>query len=995
MAFLKKYFKFQKTYEKKYGPNTVVLMEKGKFYELYGYPTFNVTSEEVIESNNKIERIQTGYTGKAEDISKILNMNLGPSGVEMALITKEKPNIVGFPNYTLDKHLPKIMEKYTVIIVDQVKEDGKVIDHQVKYVMSPGTSINEIKNTNYICSIYNTMQKSVLLGKTLKYTTVIFVDVGTGKNFIYDFVNPTELEYNVDESGIKLQRLLTTYNPVEIVVETSTQFEGLKTLVHVRPIDKEYEKIEYQKKFLEKIFCQKDSKDKTVNIIEHLGLDRHSHIVPIYINLLQFVYEHDAQIIKNIDHPKIMNDTDKLLIDSNVITQLNLVSNNNLELYNDARGKFDSLFSVINATKTKMGYRLLYDRLLFPINNVVEITRRLELADIFRKESKTNKSSADKIKDYQEILKGIIDIEKKHRKMNTEKLNPDELANLYYSYSFVLKLLTALQAVESLKVIQSSLVIPKTLIPFDVTILTCDLDSFRKEIKTMFDLDILKQYKLANIEKSFINKGIDSKLDEIDKKIFNINNFFENVAEKISLSINDNKCDLVKFKYTEKEGYYLECTKIRWNVFKALRKTITVKYNNKDIKIDDFETSGLKASVRITSSILEKKSDKLLKLYEEFNEYIKKLYFEKLEYFNNKYSKSLKDIVSLIAEIDVAVSSASIAIKYGYCKPLINDKIILDIKNIRHPILERININSQYIGNDLTLDNNGMVIYGFNSIGKSCLLKAVGLSVVLAQMGMYVPCNEFKYKPFDNILVKIVITDNMFKEKSTFICEMSELKYMIDTCSDKTLILCDELCSSTESLSGTTIMASSINELVKKKCSFMITSHLHGLMDIEDMKKHCEKSSLTADAALRVYHFSVEMKNDKIVYIRKLIPGQGQTLYGLEIAKGLSFDKGFIANAFKYREEITSKGESLKNTMILSTKKSRYNSNVFMDECYRCGSKKQLHTHHISPQKNADSVGFISDIKNNKNVKYNLVVLCEECHVALHQNDETKIKVKK
>ncbi len=303
--FIKKYFKLQKEYEKKYGENTIVIIEKGKFFEIYGYPK------------------EDKYIGKAKYASELLGMNLGPSGKDISEITKEVPHIVGFPNYVLEKHISKLSDKYTVIICNQIKEDNKVIEHKVTQILSPGTSIDEIKPTNYICSVAETFS-SIIKNTKVKYTTVIFVDVSTGKNFIYDFINDTNDE--------KLNRLIISYNPVEIILESHKDFEGIKALIHIRKIDPIYEKLTYQMEFLSRVFSdgflktldmkvkqnqdnsinkmsekkqnniEKNHKESTnTNILETLKLDRHSHVVPYYINLLQFIYEHDNQIINNIN----------------------------------------------------------------------------------------------------------------------------------------------------------------------------------------------------------------------------------------------------------------------------------------------------------------------------------------------------------------------------------------------------------------------------------------------------------------------------------------------------------------------------------------------------------------------------------------------------------------------------------------------------------------------------------------------------------------------
>lgn len=906
--FIKKYYNFQTQYENKYGINTVVFIEKGKFYECYE------------GDNDEGEK----NIGKAKSVGNILGITITKTNNEKPS-TLNNPYMIGVPTYAIDRHLPKLTDKYTIIIVNQKDiPNSKKKDHIVSKILSPGTMINEIKATNYICFVTTKSQKSLLHNKIITYETIIFIDVSIGKIIIYDFQSIDTCEY---------KKLLSIYNPSEIISDIKLDIH-IETLVHEINIDPVYNKLEYQATFLNKIY---KSPNKNINIIEYIGLNKYTHILPYLITILQFIYDHDVLSIKNLNIPIIMNNNNKLNIDSNLIYQLNLISNNNLTMYTES--KFNSLFSVINNTKTKMGYRLLYDRLLFPINDVNELNSRYDKIGKY--------TDIKELKEYRKILSNIIDIEKKHRKIFIGTINPYELSDLISNYNYIIEL-------------------------FDKS--KIDVTEFKNYINEfdIFDIDILKQYSLSNIEKSFFKKGLVTELDKLEKSIKHLNSFFNKTAERLSLEINPNKSDLVKVLY--KDGYYLTCTKPRWEILK--NKIVNVH----NIEIKDLQCISTLKSLRITNDIITEKSELLTQKYEELHNLIKDLYLKKLEEISLKYKQCMKDIVFLISEFDVVISCAYTSKKYGYVKPIINNKFkdssYLNVKNIRHPIIERNNINNQYIGNDVSLINNGMLIYGINAAGKSSLLRSIGCSLILAHMGMYVPCNEFEFYPFNCIMTKLMITDNLFKYQSTFICEMLELKDMIDKCSENSILLCDELCSSTETSSGISILAASINQFIKKRTNFVLTSHLHSLLKLNDIDQFIKVK------LLKVYSFSVTVTGSTFNYGRKLIEGSGDSQYGLEIANGLNFNSTFISDSFKYRKEIDTGNKQ--SNLLIPTKTSRYNSNVFIDSCFKCGETKNLHTHHIQEQHKAKD-GFIDEIKNNKNVKYNLLVLCESCHKEIHK----------
>lgn len=286
--------------------------------------------------------------------------------------------------------------------------------------------------------------------------------------------------------------------------------------------------------------------------------------------------------------------------------------------------------------------------------------------------------------------------------------------------------------------------------------------------------------------------------------------------------------------------------------------------------------------------------------------------------------------------------------------------------------MERIDQKNEYIPNDFSLGTKklGTIIYGLNTSGKSTLVKAIGSAIVLAQAGMFVPASFLAFSPFRTILSKLSITDNLYKGQSTFVVELSEIRTMLNRADRFTLVLSDELCSSTESLSGHAIVASTLSLLVKRKARFVFTTHLQSLQELSLIKDNDK---------INIMHFQVRIEKGEIIYDRKLQDGGLNELYGLEIAKNFGLHDEFNRLAVSVRNKLAKKQPE-----ILATKTSRYNKEVYVHNCAFCGSIEKLETHHLKFQCTADSNDLIEK-RFHKHKKFNLIVVCKECHVSIHQ----------
>ena len=464
-----------------------------------------------------------------------------------------------------------------------------------------------------------------------------------------------------------------------------------------------------------------------------------------------------------------------------------------------------------------------------------------------------------------------------------------------------------------------------------------------------------------------LHKFSDRKLQkELDDNI----SHFNKVASELN-DINNDFKGFFKVEFNENIGYFLQITQHRFNIFKR-----NSNYSNLN-QITTKKISASNTNVRIFFPDFSKTNENIILLKSKIKEKCTEIYKTFCKDLFEKYENKFNEIIKQIEIIDYSSTNAYNSILYKYSKPILdnNEKSYIDIKQIRHPVIEIINEDIKYIANDITLginDMDGILLYGMNSSGKSSLMKSIGLAVIMAQSGMYVSCSEMKYSPYNKIFSRIPGGDDIFKGQSTFVGEISEIRNILKSADDKTLVIGDELCSGTETNSATSIVAAGILDLIKKGSSFIFATHLHELSDMNRIK---ELSNLS------IKHLSVKYNNtdNSLIFDRELKDGPGESIYGLEVCRSLDLDNDFVNLANTIRQEI------LGTENLLKYKKSKYNSKVIMDKCNICKKEDATETHHIRFQRDADENGFIDHFHKNK--KFNLVGLCEGCHDRIHNGE--------
>lgn len=705
-------------------------------------------------------------------------------------------------------------------------------------------------------------------------------------------------------------RFLSIHNPKEVLLYTEKNDFNLPNEVNrLDTIPKEYTRVNFQEQFFQKVYG--DSVDmNNVSVIENLNLEFLEQVRLSLVVLLNYVHSFNNTLIHNLQHPEFTETNKYFSLENTTIQQLLL----------------DDLLKLIDFTSTCMGKRQLKERLYIPSIDTNEIsTRYAYIQHILDKNISID-------------LKGILDLERFCRKIQLKTLQPFELARLEQSFQKIYQIINSTK----------NDVLLKTLLPSSVAL---DMfEDFRTNYQRTFNLEELSKYQYHNIETNIFNLGEIIDIDIISEKIKSCESQLDSQAKTL-----DGKLCLDSKTNT----YY-----------------ITIKNTkSKSINTSEYTLIPQSSNVRVSNDKIESISKDLL----SHKVTLKNLCQEKYDNYISSLDTSFwKEIIRFIGEIDVYSSSKISATKYKYFKPEIHGSIensFINATNVRHPLIEQLQTKTPYIPNDVLLSNNecGIVLFGTNSIGKSSYLKSIALNLIMAQAGFFVASDRFIFKPFTKIFSRLNSNDNIYKGLSSFAVEMLSLKSILLRSDPNSLVLIDECCNQTESISGLSITCEAINCLSSRSTKFIFTSHIH------DIPKYVTANNVN------YFHLATKYDENKkvLIYDRKLQKGSGSAIYGLEFAKSVGLDAKFVRNALEIRKRITETNDN-----ILDLHTNRYNKNLIKDSCEVCKYEKRKDKngycisasdiHHIHFQKHADSRGYHEFI--HKNHLSNVIGLCKKCH---------------
>ena len=907
-------------------------MEVGSFFEIYAIPD---------------DDIQNNFIGSdIYNVCELLNIQVTKRNKSITEVNKDNYLMAGFPNHAVRKFVDILIDNnFIVVLVEQVTPPPKIV-RKPTHIYSPSTNIENIKthHTNYMMVIY--IEK--IRDKHNDYMHVVgwsIFDPSTGISYTNEITTEHDFKLLLDE----LYRIILQYDPKEVVILSLTNtvdseyvYNYIKdhryVLNKLNNMDPMYTKLKFQKTILRKVF----DNIGFLSEIEYLHLEFKPFALISYVYLLQFAYEHNETLLLNIRKPVITYDVDDqmLILAYNAVNQLNII------------GGSLSIESIFNNCTTAIGKRFFKQRLLNPITNEDELNDRYE---------KTAVMYQHKIWEIATDLMNVKDIERLIRKAVMHTLHPHQFGLLYDSLVYLNNVFTKLNTMtdifEQFFKSYESIFKSKLFINFELRCNDC------------INFSELRKYNLDSMKSNIFQKGYSIKLDNL----YETSNI---ILDKMKSKVHEVDINWLKLDHNDRDGYHYTITKKRWDTLKLKKHKITeeltyMSSNMSQIKLSNIE---MKDNNRILSDLDSNAKSLSLQLYDEFVQLSVTLFNETL----------FQPYITLLEIVDFHINCAKNSYDYNLVKPIIDNNYknesYFNFDEVRHPLIEVVQKDLQYTSNSLTLGEDtelGLILYGVNASGKSSFMKSVGVNIILAQSGMYVSSKKMIYRPYKRLFTRILSSDNILKGMSTFANEIYEIRNILEKTDKHSIVIGDELCSGTESISAIAIVMAGIESLITSQTTFIFATHLHELTNLKQLKKLVETNKIL------IKHLKVtyDESSDSLIYDRTLSDGQGTSLYGLEVCKAMDMKSEFIHNASQIRHELVNNPHTL-----ISNKTSKYNSNVVMDNCKICQTVNgQVETHHIKFQKYADKNGII-DKTFHKNSEFNLIPLCLKCHEKVHTN---------
>lgn len=948
MSLIKEYFRLLQEYITKYGNKTILLMQVGAFYEVYG------------EIMNR-ERI--------DDFCRVC---------ELACANKTQGTLMaGFRDYSLEKYVNRLQEAgYTIVQYSQNPNNKE--ERNLSCVYSPGTYFNSESAalSNCIaCVCLEKLKNNIVIG-------MANIDVFTGRSTVFEI--ETEKKH-AHTSYDEIERFISLHVPSEFIiipynfsqkeVDEILSFIGIESCVRlVHRLDSSVVAVQKAKK---QVYQQETMKHFFGVKQDLMQISRYEYAAHALTYLLNFVHEHNPHLVDRISEPTFENCSDRMILANHSLKQLNIIEDDVI------KGKLSSVCKFLNNCVTPMGSRHFRNRLLNPSCCACKIQIEYDITEHLLK--------ANIMDDWRIKLATLKDLEKINRSIMMSKCFPQMLYGLYINLDTIHLLDSTMdKTVEHYFKKSYDNAYGKTT---SKSVSEICLE-FRKHMDTNFHMDRCENVGFDLGECDFVRSGINKELDTLQSQNIWASNMLAQIKRHMSDMISSEEKggmgkDFIKIHETEKGGISLQTTKRRSQLLgnhikNCIKKGVTaIKLDGSDLLLGDITyptASG--SSNEISSPQIDEICHVVIYSNQKIKEHVLKIYNEFISNMRN-WNVDFQKLIHFTTMHDLLQNQCYIVTKFKLCKPVISletTKSFFDARELRHCLIERLNEDETYVANDVALgsndSNDGMLIYGTNAVGKTSLIRAVGICIIMAQAGLYVPCSSLTYYPYTTIFTRILGNDNLFKGMSTFQVEMSELRVILRMANNRSLILGDELCSGTEIDSAISIFVSGLNHLHSIGCTFMFATHLHEIQTYEEVRKL---------KRLCMKHLTVvyDKKSDRLVYGRKLANGSGASMYGLEVCKSLHLPDSFLEFANKIRLRYRS---SPSDASVLSFEPSHFNAHKLKGICQKCSLEFAEEVHHLLPQKDADRTNYIGHVP--KNHVANLMALCKKCHDQIHHSDE-------
>ena len=554
--------------------------------------------------------------------------------------------------------------------------------------------------------------------------------------------------------------------------------------------------------------------------------------------LFHYFDKTQKKLAERITEVAFYDTAEHLSMDSSAIKNLELVEN----LHN--REKYGSLLWVLDKAKTGMGKRLIRECIEQPLQDITAITRRLDAIE----ELCGNAMLRDDIID---TLKNIYDLERLLSRVVYENITPMQMTELGFTLSYLPKLKALCLELQS---------------PMAKSLYK-DISEF-EDIANLIKNSISDEAKNTKNDGGYIKQGFNKDLDEFRELSQGAKDGIAKIEarERETTGIRG-----LKIGYNRVFGYYIEVSKqFAANVPEGYTRRQTTADKERFItpELKSFEEKALTAS------------DKALALEKQI--------FAEICQFITKQLVSLQQTSRAIAWLDVLSSLAVIASENRYVRPKLNADGRIKLKNSRHPVIEKLS-KEPFVPNDVLLDSKSrcIIITGPNMAGKSTYMRQVALCVLMAHMGSFVPCESAEIGLCDKIFTRIGASDDIVSGQSTFMVEMTEVSNILANATDKSLVLLDEIGRGTSTFDGMSIARAVVEHIaVNTGCKTLFSTHYHELTDLENTV-----------SGIKNVNTAVRRRGDKIVFLRRIVPGGCDDSFGIEVAALAGIDDKIISRA--------------------------------------------------------------------------------------------------
>ncbi len=721
--------------------------------------------------------------------------------------------LAGFPYHSIDNYLHKLVNAGQRVAICEQVEDPKLAKGIVK------REVIEVVTPGTITSDTALNEKSNQFIGCIHFANQVagyaVLDKSTGELFIGEC------------TSIDLTESLLKFAPREILIGSNITYSTASWYRELRPfisvIDEWLLSYEESNRILKKHF--------KVRSLKGFGCEN----LKLGVTAAGAIFQH----VKASLHSSLGHVTNLKPIHDEGVMGIDSFSVKNLEVFRSlsTQGSHGTLIDLLDDTVTNGGGRKLKQWLSRPLNNINRLNNRLNVVNAFVNEK-------NQLNKFRIILKDILDIERILGKVNQGKSTPRDIIGLKQSLSKVPEIKELLLNMDNKYLNEAA----STFV---------DTESIVSLITSQFNDEVPAQIKQGNV----FRKGINKKLDDLRRLMEGGKEWIDELEKN---ERNRTGANRLKIGFNKVFGYYIEISKSQQNNIpdEYIRKQTLVnseRYITAELK--EYEEKVLSAEEHILSIEIELYSICCSKI------------LEKVELIQTN--------AIILNRLDVLLTFAHLAIQNRYIKPRLSDSPYLKITDSRHPVVEQLLPSSErFISNSIDLNtttNQIHLITGPNMAGKSTYLRQIGLIVLMAQIGSFVPAKEAEIGIVDHLFTRVGASDNLAGGESTFLVEMIEASNIVHNATPKSLILLDEIGRGTATFDGLSL-AWSITEYLHNNESVaartLFATHYHELTKLDKTLERLEN-----------YHASVKESEDEIIFLKKILPGPGNKSYGIHVAK--------------------------------------------------------------------------------------------------------------